>query len=686
MIEKTEHEELEPEARDSGPPAEEATSESSFATATLAQQEDYEDLAKFTLSLIKAMLQAGFYEPGHPEAERAQANLYTEFREALQDRSEITLLLATPGGTPTIMIEGFGSKPLPLGEVMIKGMAEMFAPKFREFYDRRHLLSFSLKRAISAEEFRSFVALMSEPPRVTGTGEERDRLTEAFVEHHIIHISTVFNEDIIGRERRLPWWVEMAVSRLRRDLQVLPLYQSASAEELREIKMQIIDDVIRPMRTPTLLKDFLVNCDLLAEDIGGVEATRLEEEIIRQISDDLLVPTTRALIEELADLKKRASEVDVEDASDAIERRLSIVQELTERLRDVGEDIDHDLFESLLEQGVVTVEELPEELRYALETRRLTDIFIDRLDENLRALGGATGGRGDELGALVERVFPELLQRGEHAVAAAIVDVAPSPGLYGTTEAAIPRLIEDLGRQEKEDRHHTVALLAFVGEPAAPRLIEAYSSSELKSVRLASFEAMRRIGNDALIPFLKKLPEIETEWSGIRRILTVLGDQGDPDLATPIAHFLHHENSHVREAALAALYKLNGSEAEHHCVAALRDRQPRVRAAAAAYLADLGSQDPRAMKFYSLALRAEDPAVPREKDDVLVRICQAFARLADSSEADVGELEATLRAALEPLPQSGLLGGLRKGQQRHSERVREAIQEALEAIGTEVPG
>ncbi len=718
MIGQANLEDMDGLAPDEGLPTGGARSESSFSTATLAQNEDYETLAQFTLSLIKAMLQAGFYEPGHPEAEKAQTNLYTEFRQALEDRSEITLLLATPGGDPTIMIEGFGPAPLPLDEVMLKGMADMFAPKFQEFFDRRHLLSFSLKKAISPEEFHSFIALMSEPPRITGTGEERDRLTAAFVERDIIHISTVFDEDIVGRERRLPWLVEMAVSRLRRDLQVLPLYRRASEEELRSIKMQNIDDVIRPMRTPTLLKDFLVNCDLLAADIDGLNESCLEREIIGQIAEDLLAPTASALVEDLEELRMRSDALQAESTSGFTDRRLSVLQRLTERLRHVGGEIDHGLFESLLEQGLVTLEELPAGLSYELETRRLADDFIDRLDENLRALRGSAAATNHELVAIAERVFPELLQRRDYAAAAALAEVmqqsqrtaperledgalaqaapprgAPTPepegllealsvSLCDATRAALPRLVEDLGQQEKEDRQHAVALLAFVGEPAGPRLIEAYADSDLKSVRLASFEAMRQIGPEALIPFLKRLPEIEKEWSGIRRIITILGEQGGAELATPIAHFLHHENAHVREAALTAVCSLSSNEAEHHCVTALRDRRPQVRAAAAAYLADLGSRDPRAMEFYSTALRADDPAVPRESDDVLVRICRALAQIGELSVDDATEAEAILLAALEPVSQSGLLGGLRKGQQRHSERVREAINDTLESVAT----
>ena len=48
--------------------------------------------------------------------------------------------------------------------------------------------------------------------------------------------------------RRLPWRVEMALSRMRRDLTLLPLYQHATPEDVSKIKLQIIFDVTRGKR------------------------------------------------------------------------------------------------------------------------------------------------------------------------------------------------------------------------------------------------------------------------------------------------------------------------------------------------------------------------------------------------------------------------------------------------------
>src|SRR3990167_6681611 len=93
------------------------------------------------------------------------------------------------------------------------------------------------------------------------------------------------------KERKLPWQGETALSRLRQDLQTLPLYSRASPEEIRRIKLQVIDDVIRPIRTPEPLKDFLINCDLVAAEIAVLAETQVEREIIGDLSEEMLVAT-----------------------------------------------------------------------------------------------------------------------------------------------------------------------------------------------------------------------------------------------------------------------------------------------------------------------------------------------------------------------------------------------------------
>ncbi len=297
-------------------------------TDTQAARQQAGPLAEFTLDLAKAMLRTGYYAPDHPQAQQSRAGLYEEFCRVLEDRAGLTYLVGLDRDHRELMIDGYDPDPLMLDKIMISGMAELFTPKLLDFFNRRHLLSFSLLAGIEAEEFNAFIVLMSEPPRAGRADEERDRVTREFVDQHIVHVSTLFEADVLGRERRLPWRVERALSRLGRDLSMLPLYKQASQEKLQQIKIQIIDEVIRPLRTPLLLADLLVNCDVLAKDIAVLEETQVEHEIIVQIPPERLVSTTGQLMEGLQQLTATQDEESLELAA----RHRLIIRDILQQL------------------------------------------------------------------------------------------------------------------------------------------------------------------------------------------------------------------------------------------------------------------------------------------------------------------------------------------------------------------
>ncbi len=653
--------------------------------------QDLEPLSAFSLSLIKAMMQAGFYEPGHPEAEKALATLYDDFRAALEARSEITYMVAGSGSDDrTVMIQGYQTEALTLEDVMTAGMAEIFVAKFIEFFDRRNLLSFSLKGDLAPQEFAGFVGLMSQPPSGQLTPEEeRDRLTHEFVGQHILHISTVFNDDVVGKDRELPWWVEVSLSRLSRDLRVLPLYEHASPEDIQRIKVQILDDVIRPVHTPELLKDFLINCDLVTEVID-LEEAELERVIVDRIAVDRLSPTAQAIVKQIEQL----GDVHGDEAAAATDRCLDVLREVIDRLRREGHEIDYDLLESLVARGLVPPEELPRQLQDTLATRSLAETFMTHPDKHIEALECLGAGSDDgQLVDLVARVFPDIVRRGECATAAKILQALGNRTGVGTSgdletrlrssiadEAMVAKLITSLELEEKEERQHLVDILAFIGDPAGPGLLQAYAATSSKSVRSSAFEAIRQIGAGTIETFLERLPEIEEDWSGIRHIVVALADDGDPALAKPISAFARHENLHVREATLSTLMKLQGSGAETHFLRALNDQEPAVRAMAVACLGQSKSTHRAAWDFYAAAFGGADN--PPEGDAVLVKVCQALAGFEDGPTEDSRRAETLLLTALRPAEQTGVLWRFKKITPRFSQPVQEAICGVLAAVGS----
>lgn len=672
------------------------------SAASVQRKEAYTPLAEFTLALIQAMLRTGYYAPDHPEAQRAVTGLYEQFRNLLEGRAELTYLILEKQESQEIAVEGYTNIHLPLYQVMIKGMADLFTPKFLEFFKRWNLLSFSIKADVTETEFNTFIELMSQPP--TGGGKDVvERLTRAFVERQVMRISTVFRHEMVGRERRLPWRVRLALTRLRRDLRVLPLYKRASPEQLRQIKLQIIDDVIRPVRTPALLKDFLVNYDLIAADISVLDESSVEQEIVANCSDELLVGTSQAIIENLQAIREHPERVGGdEDAAHIIARHVSALRDIANQLCAMGSSLDHDFIEALVDQNVLTLEELPLEVRQAVETRHLADAFIVRKDQYLQYLRQPSHGEATQkLAATVIRIAPDLLRRSKYALLDEIIQVVRAGRADTQANRFFQQLSElmvrsmshgptlrftvnDLERQDKESRKLLVGILAFIGDGVAPRLLELYAESDDKAVRLSAYEALRDIGPSALQPFLSRLPSLNEEWPAIHHILGELGELGEASLAQPITGFLYHSNAHVRNASLTALFKLQGAAAEEHFLHALRDDISEVRQAAVSYLAAIGSRHPQALEFYTHALDPEDGKVV-DSDGVLLEVCRALAGFAHHSPDDARTALEILQRGIRPVKAKGPLGLLKKPAPRHSEAVQAAIWEALSALGQEAP-
>ncbi|UCC81924.1 MAG: HEAT repeat domain-containing protein [Gemmatimonadota bacterium] len=680
----------------------EAAASNVQTAASLQRKEAYTPLANFTLALIQAMLRTGYYAADHPQAKKSMTGLYAQFAGLVEGRRALTYSLLEKQEHTEITVDGYTEVATPLHQVMVSGMADLFTPKFLDFFSRWKLLSFTLRPDTTQEEFDTFVELMSQVPSGGPIQQANERLTQALIDHDIINISAVFRHEMVGRERRLPWRVRMALTRLRRDLRVLPMYKKATKEQMRRIKLQIIDDTIRPIRTPILLKDFLTNYDLIAADVAELEESQVEREIVANLGEEMLVATAHQIIEEL----KKLGETDTvattgEEASVVIGRCVGVLRDVADQLCAIGSVLDHDFLEALVQQKVLPPEQLPVEVRRAIETRRLANAFVRRKDEYLKYLRNpAANDATKKLVATISRITPDLLRRSEYVPVVEIVEVIDE----GTkvermarffdqvatllrkelaTEAIIGYLLGDLRRQTKEQRDRLVKIIGFIGEAAAAGLLAVYEETDDRALRLSAFEALRKISSKALLPFLSQLPNVETDWAVVRHIITEVAELGDTSLAQPLVAFLYHENPHVRHSSLTALFRLQGAKAEEHFLHAIHDRQAEVRQTAVSHLAAINSRHAQAFEYYNQVLNPDSRSGPKESDAVLIEVCKALSKLAEISPDEAKKSEELLLAALRPVKAKGPLGLLKKAARSHSETVQAAIWEALSALGHE---
>jgi hypothetical protein len=233
--------------------------------------------ADFIMNLTKAMLRSGYYAPDHTGSKNAKRGLYEALQKSLGDSEEIMITHQEVGGKTDILIVGILEDPVNVRTLVGAGMSELFVPKLREYFKRKGLISFAIKKDIPLQNFEKFVDIMSDPKSDRGENVQvGELLSNTLAEHGIAEISTVFMDDMIAIEQNLPWRVEMAIQRMAKDLKVLPMFKGKTEQAMANLRLQIIQDIIRPLTHPEFLKDLVINCYVIAKHSGNMDTEELQ--------------------------------------------------------------------------------------------------------------------------------------------------------------------------------------------------------------------------------------------------------------------------------------------------------------------------------------------------------------------------------------------------------------------------
>lgn len=230
-------------------------------------------LTDFTLHLIQAFLRTGYYTSDHPESKKAKEGLYQKFKEVFEDEDELTFLIREEQEKKEIYVEGIMPEAQRLSRMMMRGMGELYVPRFAKYLERKELISLTLKSRMSQGEFTRFVDVMSEPTHLDmHRKEEKERFAEILVQYGVFNISYIFNEELVftpGRE--MPWRARLTLTRMKKDFKMIPIIQKMMGEELQDLRRNLIRDALRPVRQSDLLCAILLNSDLAvsSESWGG---------------------------------------------------------------------------------------------------------------------------------------------------------------------------------------------------------------------------------------------------------------------------------------------------------------------------------------------------------------------------------------------------------------------------------
>jgi hypothetical protein len=568
-----------------------------------------DDLSDFTLQLVQAITKTSYYTADHRESDRAKEGLYGAFTKLLRDKPEVTFYLRTAGEKRFMLVYGVFDEPTELSSVMQKQMAEIYTTKLSGYFESNSLLNLSLKRALDEEEFHRFVNLLARPGSLSPGA--KTELVEHLAGERIHNISLVFQEDRVGG-RRLGWKVQMALTRLRKDLSVIPFYRHLSEEALDKVRMQVFGDVARPLRDVRVLRELLENCDLAldqSDDPSEEKLAELENQVLGAVERDKLPELLQGLASDLAEARDEGGE------------RFEMLQRLTRRVsQQLAADqvqLLEDAFRTLLENDVLAVEELPAFMQQKLALEGKTNAFLEIKEEHLQHFDGARDPADYQRHLdFFDSIFPILLPRRDSSalleilgrVAAGRTEPAPFEERGAMAEAwfeglvesrlapELPQLLQDADRVRRE---FLLELCRIIGAPVLPTLFSILRESEPGPTRQELHQLVVEFKGPALELVSQELQTAELGADYLRELLELLEQVGQPESASLATELRAHRDPQVRRAALLAACRLDEGRAEGWLVPALVDAQAEIRETARGQLFKRGSTAPAVFEYCS---------------------------------------------------------------------------------------
>jgi len=586
-------------------------------------KEDLErpEFLDFVLSLIQALLKTGYYTPGHPQTEKARKGLFESLRKMLAGRPEIAFVSAAEGGRQEIFIGGVFDEPAPLRRIMPRSMGDIFVPKFNEYFERKSLSSFAIKSTISKEEFEKFINVLAESPGFgADPGEEQERFTLKLIKDEVMMVSTVFNVDLVGKGRKLPWRVQISLSRLRKDLNMVPLYKNLTGEAMQGIRRMVFEDIVKPLHDPVMISEMLMNLDIIKRDLRDMDPVEFEAGIIEHLDSSLQAAVSRELLKGLGTLKASCGKTGQEEMLISMEELKKITRRVCEKL--IALDVeDNDIFYLFIKEGIMKEEELPEKVREMALGSMLFDTFLQNEEAFLNEV----------------RAEKDAVKRDKALLA--LLGFAPKLFSLAKYDAIgrIWRLADEIGMELKRDPDRTGPAFRAIASEANRRAAEAPKEEQIAVLKLLSGmgdcgicalcgmlvnpnrfarrQAMEILSGKGLraVPFIMDGLKEQKTWFYLRNALMILSalGGGDPAVEDLFRESLKHSEPNIRKEALQGIARIMGTKCEGLLVPFLKDGNPEIRRRALFSLGSIKSAHPEFLSSLLALLEKseEDEAV-----------------------------------------------------------------------------
>ena len=610
-----------------GPPPEiEAPPTQDKKNLTPEERAKIEPAAEFIMDLTKAMLRSGYYSPEHPGTQEAKKGLYTNFLKCLGDSPEISITNVETPKKKDILITGILDEPVSVRTLVGVGKAELFVPKLTEVFNRKGLMSFAIKRQISASHFECYIDIMSDPKADRGDNHKMgELLTKALARNGIKEISTVFMDDIIVLEKNLPWRVEMAIQRLTKDLKIMPMFKEKSDAAILNLKVKIINDIIRPLKYGEYLKELLVNCYIIAKYVDNIDAEDIEEIIIAGIPQQLLLATSVHVFEDLKEL----SELKTREPSGALQRRHDsvkrIIKSLARRMMQLKVKGVQRFLEELHHTNVLAFKELPPDVQYLVNTMKMvrdiqsrTSVYIGWVFKRLNPEDAVVMLKCFRrvITIIVEDMNWDICFKITLAVNKVKKETdlyspqnnLPSNPFYFVFKDASDMLSNAYLVEPTSERLKIDQIVRRIGTKGVDILNMVLTKSEDSEVRTDAMETIVSMGEVARQWSLKVLDGKEPESTAVKTALAILREVGKAKQDTNIVKkFIGHAEPRVQEELLHTLIRFNAPNLEPFILQALTHSDDKLRWRAASALGKLSRISKDAIANVLQAITSDPP-------------------------------------------------------------------------------
>jgi hypothetical protein len=373
------------------------------------------------------------------------------------------------------------------------------------------------------------------------------------------------------------------------------MFHLASVDKIKLIKSQIIDDIIRPLNNPDLLRDLIVNGDVIVSHLEqSLEPNELEQMFINSLPAYAIVHVSQAAFEVY---KESKDELRPDQDDSTVQQRckyLGAVLDMAAR-RIVSEQLPdaEDLFGQLYEHEIISFDMLPDELQYNIKTKELAGYIISEIDIYMdKALNASSIEDMEATVIIFHRVISALIRMKEwtviNKIVQAVCDFSSRKDISLNTSELLLNLpdsifegsdeifAEEYIHAEKDVRDQMDDILMKMTSMCIKVFSAVFARGKDPNVLKNALDLVSKKGELARQWSIKILDDRSQPLPMLNIALLVIINVGHSNDISVVKKFTKHSNPSIRTKALDVMIKLNKKDAEILIIGALNDEDQKV--------------------------------------------------------------------------------------------------------------